>query len=232
MLKIETRLMIAEALDKMHDDYIDRFRIRRSFNDGDRYCSGQVDKIENSFQCPEQTRKVSSCGDCMLCTYSRKNVRFINHSRPWKNEDGGTMYKKMIQDVDSNVKILKSGKDNNKLNELVTRGPWSGSKILNVSGIERHHCPSTCHFWNNCYGNNYPFGHRFHIDNPKVQQKLYDECMALPRFFKGYAIRLHVVGDFPNVEYVDMWRNILQDRKDIKCFGFTANPINVNRGLW
>lgn len=231
MLKTDLTLQIAQAIDAMHDDYIDRFRIRRSFNDAERYGSGQVGEIENSFQCPHQLGKVSGCGDCMICTYSRKNVRFIDHGRPWKNEQDTTMHKwRIVEDFES-VNILRPGEDNDKLTGYVTRGKWMGARILNVSGIERHHCPASCHFRNKCYGNGY-FGYRFNIDRPEVQEKLYNECMELPKLGRGYAIRLHVVGDFPNVEYVDMWRTILQDRKDIKCFGFTANPINVNRELW
>jgi len=239
MLQVITKVSVAEALDSMHDEFIDRWRIRRSSNHAGRYGSGQVGKIENAFQCPDQTGKVGGCGDCMLCTYSRKNVQFIDHGRNRRSTKPTTVFKNRIQPIDSPRKILKFGGNNSKLKNYVTKGAWKGRKILAVAGVERMHCPTTCHFWDRCYGNNLHLQDRFLIHHPEVQEKLYRECLNLPyakptnRMHKiGYAIRLHVVGDFPNVEYVETWRKIMMEREDINVFGFTSLPINVERELW
>ena len=243
MITISKDLELASKIDQMHSFFPDRFRIRRSTNDGSKYCAminedaksfgGALAQHYTSFICPQQVNKVSGCAACMACTYTSKNVRFINHGRTLKSAPNTTIFRKMIQPINSDKRILKNGSTNKKLkDDIVEHGAWALSKILNVSGIERFHCPKTCHHWNDCYGNGMPFAHRFQIDNSIVQDKLHTECMNLPVRKHGYAIRLHVIGDFPNERYIQTWYDIMMKREDIKVFGFTALPINVERVVW
>jgi hypothetical protein len=68
---------------------------------------------------------------------------------------------------------------------------------------------------------------------PEFEARLESELAILQsRHPGGFAVRLHVLGDFYSVEYVDLWRGFLKRFRSLFVFGFTArwersDPIAV-----
>ena len=89
-----------------------------------------------------------------------------------------TIYQKSIRLPEENETfILKPGSNNKKLGFKVNSKRWKGKKLYSLTLVERETCPTSCHHWNDCYGNNMPFAHRFSIEN--LTDKLETEIAAL-----------------------------------------------------
>lgn len=57
----------------------------------------------------------------------------------------------------------------------------------------------------------------------ELERRLAGEVAALAQKHKrGFAIRLHVLGDFYSVEYVNLWRDLLARHPQLRAFGFSA----------
>jgi len=93
--------------------------------------------------------------------------------------------------------------------------------MYSLTLIERVTCPVSCHHWDDCYGNNMPFAHRFNTVG--LLHGLEDEIEALcKKHPKGIVIRLHVLGDFYSVSYVAFWERILELYPTVCLFGYTG----------
>lgn len=132
--------------------------------------------------------------------------------------------------------MLKPGKNNAKLGGEVTVKKWQGSKIYSLTLEERASCPVTCDQWDNCYGNNMPFAHRFDHEHPAFLTLLEDNVRNVCRKHPaGVVIRLHVLGDFYSPEYVTFWRRQLMVHPNLRIFGYTHHephsPIGTELSL-
>ena len=138
-----------------------------------------------------------------------------------------TMYKKSIFELDIyQFKILKPS-TNKKLGKKVLKGKYKDYKFVTLTLVERETCPKDCIHWDDCYGNNMPFAHRFSAEDQNLLQKrIYNELLNSTN--KLLLIRLHVLGDFFNVKYVKFWSIMLNTFKNIAIYGYTANNINSN----
>jgi hypothetical protein len=136
-----------------------------------------------------------------------------------------TMYEKLVIPVATyNGNILKSAQHNTKLGKgkaLITKGPWSGFPLFTLTLEERKTCPSSCHHYNDCYGNNMFRAHRYKNDENLIP-RLRDEIASLDALYKGFVVRLHVLGDFYSVEYVRFWAEMLQKYSGLHIYGYTA----------
>ena len=139
--------------------------------------------------------------------------------------EGTTVYRKSVkQPADNNLflKVLKPGSNNKKLGYKVTKGRWKGKYLYSLTLEERATCPRYCHHWDDCYGNNMPFAHRYDVNT--------DLCPAIHTAINrlrhkhpaGIVIRLHVLGDFYSPEYVMFWRHMLDFWPNLCLFGYTA----------
>lgn len=127
--------------------------------------------------------------------------------------------------------LLKSGEHSRKLGAIVEKGRWKGFAIVSLTLEERDTCPRSCAEWSTCYGNNMPFATRI-LDDGTLTRRLWGELASLnARHPGGYLVRLHVLGDFYSVEYVEFWRQALVDFTALHVFGFTArrapDPIGI-----
>lgn len=119
--------------------------------------------------------------------------------------------------------VLKPGKNNKKLGGKITRGPWKGSTIYSLTLTERETCPESCHHWDDCYGNNMPFAHRME-HGPALQLRIADELgILLDKHPEGITVRLHVLGDFYSLEYVQFWERMLVEFPKLTLYGYTAH---------
>jgi hypothetical protein len=94
--------------------------------------------------------------------------------------------------------------------------------IYTLTLEERATCPLTCAMWRACYGN--------HMDNadrlqagPELEARLAAEIEVLDiKHVDGFVVRLHVLGDFYSVQYVELWRRLLRQYPTLHVWGYTA----------
>lgn len=120
-------------------------------------------------------------------------------------------------------RLLVSGKNNRKLGEVVAKGKFKGYLLYGLSLEERATCPEDCSARSFCYGNAMQLARRHRIDDGGLFYKFLESeivaLMAEPA--AGVLVRLHVLGDFPNVEYVAFWADMLSEHDRLACYGYT-----------
>lgn len=141
-----------------------------------------------------------------------------------------TLFPSTVVDPADSPALLVSGANSRKLGDRVTKGPWSGFPIYQLSLEERATCPRSCHIWNACYGNGMQLARR-HRNTPDLIPYLKAELTDLQDEFPGgFVVRLHVLGDFYSIEYVNAWRGFLDDFPALHVFGYTAWEKTSNIG--
>jgi len=118
-------------------------------------------------------------------------------------------------------RLLVAGINSRKTGNKVQLGRWEGSPIFTLTLEERATCPSTCHHWKTCYGNGMPMARR-HEHGEEFEQLLEMELHALNLKHESFVVRLHILGDFYSVAYVEKWRHWLNIFSGLKVFGYTA----------
>lgn len=123
--------------------------------------------------------------------------------------------------VAHDTRPLKPGSYSRKLGAIVEKGAWRGMPIYTLALEERATCPRSCARWLDCYGN--------HMQAAKRQSTLgligvlASQLGDLSRDHPGgFVVRLHVLGDFYSVEYVEQWARWLRHFPALRVFGYTA----------
>src|SRR4051812_23522925 len=81
--------------------------------------------------------------------------------------------------------------------------------------------PRSCEHWRSCYGNRMHLAIRYQ-SGPALESAIARDVAALARIHdQGSAVRLHILGDFYSVDYVERWRALLDRYAQIHVFGFT-----------
>lgn len=127
--------------------------------------------------------------------------------------------------------MLKRGKQNKKLGDKVTVKMWKGMTMYSLTLEERATCPTECEQWDNCYGDNMPFAHRFDHTDPNYISYLEVQLRALnQKHTNGFVVRLHVLGDFYDGKYIVQWQLWLNQYENLRVFGYTHLPFNSRLG--
>jgi len=130
-----------------------------------------------------------------------------------------------IRDVTNySPRVLKLS-TNVKLGKIVKRGKHKGKRILTLTLIERETCTNECEHYTTCYGNNMPFAHRFEVNEVFMMRLESDIEYYVKKYPKGILIRLHVLGDFNSIQYVEFWNRMLHTYSSIAIYGYTRNHI-------
>jgi len=114
-----------------------------------------------------------------------------------------------------------------KRDKFISKGIFKGSPLFYLSMVERLTCPTSCNAWSSCYGNNTPFMHRidpFNEDkeiNGAFKDALQSDLRSLEIKYGSFVVRLHELGDFFSVEYVELWESFLFYFEGLKIFGYT-----------
>lgn len=125
------------------------------------------------------------------------------------------------------LNMLKRGKQNAKLGDKVTVRKWKGMTMYSLTLEERATCPSDCEQWDNCYGDNMPFAHRFDHTDPSFLPMLELQLDKLNRKHPtGFVVRLHVLGDFYNGLYIAQWQLWLHKFENLRVFGYTHHKAD------
>lgn len=133
----------------------------------------------------------------------------------------GTRFKNRVLEPEG--PILVSGHSNVKIGRDVRKGRLRGYFIYSLSLEERATCPATCKHWTDCYGNSAPLAKRLR-HGPKLLAAIEAEIPKLLGKFnhKGLLIRLHALGDFYSIDYVNFWSLMLFLYPRVTIFGYTA----------
>ena len=136
-----------------------------------------------------------------------------------------TIFLKSVTHPLDTPRLLVSGHNNPKLGNKITKGPKAGFPLYHLTLEERATCPASCHMWATCYGNAMPYARRHDAtDILDLAAVLDTELEALQeRFPGGFMVRLHTLGDFPSVAYVNLWRHFLEEYPALNVFGYTSN---------
>lgn len=140
---------------------------------------------------------------------------------------GTTVFPTRVYDYGPiNTPPFKPGGNNKKLGKSVVKGRLAGAPIFSLTLEERATCPRSCRHWLSCYGNNMHWAFRYRVDDKlldAIGRQLNDLSKRHPT---GYLVRLHALGDFPTVAYVELWRRWLEIHPALHVFGYTAHPID------
>ena len=135
--------------------------------------------------------------------------------------EGRTLYPSTVR-VGRDRWALKSGDNAKKIGGEILKGKWKNFPVFTLTLEERRTCPTTCHHWRSCFGNKMDLADRV-ASGPDLIWRLEREVALLElRHPTGFAVRLHVLGDFFSVEYVRFWHTLLERHPALHVFGFTA----------
>lgn len=117
---------------------------------------------------------------------------------------------------------LKSGANTAKIGAEILKGKWAGFAAYTLTLEERATCPKACRHWRSCYGNKMHLADRV-AAGPDLEWRLEREVAALElEHLNGFAVRLHNLGDFYSVEYVELWRRLLDKHAALHVWGYSA----------
>lgn len=131
----------------------------------------------------------------------------------------------------SAVRLLKSGVNNRKIGRKVVKGKWAGMPIYTLTLEERATCSRSCDHWLDCYGNNMPFAQRIRASDHLMDKLDIEVAVLAKRHPQGFVVRLHVLGDFYNAEYVHRWQERMGRHPELHVFGYTAVPPESLEGV-
>jgi hypothetical protein len=145
----------------------------------------------------------------------------------------GTIYPRTVRSFGSHTSetIFKDGAHNSKIGGDVLVGPIQGARIVTLRLEERATCPRSCDHWNSCYGNAMGQARRWAY-NTDLMTGIEAEIAALCAKNSKLLVRLHVLGDFPDAGYVDLWAWLLSQHENLHCFGFTAHKPESEIGTY
>jgi hypothetical protein len=162
-------------------------------------------------------------------------MKELHAGHPSLKGTGHTIFLKAVKSPASVKRLLQPASANSKLSAggakgTITKGKWKEMPMYSLSLEERQTCPKTCQQWRNCYGNNMPFANRIDHKRKAFLSILEAELSALQsKHPAGFVIRLHVLGDFYSVGYVNFWGRALKRYPGLRIFGYThrnaATPI-------
>lgn len=137
--------------------------------------------------------------------------------------EGRTLFPSNVVSTFDSARFLVSGHNNPKLGKEFKKGPWNGMPLFQVTLEERATCPRSCKQWLSCYGSAMHLARRNDHRDPDFLPALKAEVVTTARQFpKGFVVRLHTLGDFYSVEYLQLWADLLDALPNLYVFGYTA----------
>jgi hypothetical protein len=133
---------------------------------------------------------------------------------------GRTVYPKTVVSP-RNYWALKSGANWRKVGGEILKGKWRGFPLYVLNLEERQTCPTACRHWRSCYGNRMQWVHRMEA-GPDLEWRVEREVALLAIDHPNFCVRLHGLGDFYSVRYVELWRTLLERHSGLHLYGYTA----------
>lgn len=132
--------------------------------------------------------------------------------------------KRSLKDYSHSVLKRPSSAKLGSAGRYVKKGTLKGAEVYTLTLTERETCPTSCGHWDDCYGNNMPFAHRLEHGEEleaRLIREVKEKCQAAAKKGRKVLVRLHVLGDFYSVGYVEMWRKLLVLHKNLYVWGYT-----------
>lgn len=143
---------------------------------------------------------------------------------------GATLFPNRVKTPDMSDMLFKSGKNNRKIGSHVTKGMWAGMPVYTLTLEERATCFTGCEHWADCYGNHMQWPTRWKA-GPELERSITNQLDTLSRKHPGgYVIRLHVLGDFPTRQYVQVWAHAIEQHSALNVYGYTRWPKSSPQG--
>lgn len=141
--------------------------------------------------------------------------------------EGRTLFPGRVVSALKATRFLKSGHNSRKIGRTVQKGRLKGAPIFTLTLEERKTCPSDCVHWRNCYGNKMHWPERVEGRDIWFQSRLWREVGDLSsKYPDGFLVRLHVLGDFFSLGYVDFWGQLLDRFGELNVYGYTSrSPV-------
>ena len=143
--------------------------------------------------------------------------------------------------LNNSTRVLKPVADNGKLGKgssRITKGAWRGFPLFSLTLEERATCPDTCGRRRDCFGNNMGHAHRMSHSDALMVRLALELSLLQDEHPAGFVVRLHILGDFWSVAYVEFWILALAQFSALRIFGYThrhptLSPIGraIARGL-
>lgn len=158
--------------------------------------------------------------------------RFTEHTAPltavkalpwWHKalQRGESMYQKRVTAVSDTDRVFIDAVNNRKIGAVVQKGRLQGFHVYTLTLQERKTCPASCKLWSCCYGNNMNWPKRIQ-HGPDLEKRIPRELKQLQQKHpQGYLVRLHVLGDFYSVRYVELWEKWLKRFPALHVYGYT-----------
>lgn len=137
-----------------------------------------------------------------------------------------TLFPSTVVDPADSPRLLVSGQNSRKIGDRVSKGPWKGFPVYTLTLEERASCPESCARWLDCYGNAMPRARR-HRHGAALEDRLRSEVAAMAREHSGgFVVRLHILGDFYSVGYVNLWLQLIAQHRSLHVYGYTAWSVD------
>jgi hypothetical protein len=145
---------------------------------------------------------------------------------------GHTLYPNTIVRDLEGARLLKSGFNSRKIGARILKGHWRGMPVHTLTLEERATCPTSCRHWRSCTGNHMQWAQRF-AHGTEFELALVSEVVDIARANpRGFVVRLHQLGDFYSVRYVNIWRAMIETLPPLRVFGYTARwDDDIGRAL-
>ena len=132
-------------------------------------------------------------------------------------------YKTLVVSASARHLPLRRGSGNAKMGgDVLKKGRWRGLRLFYVALEEGKTCSSTCLLkrLGLCNSADYA-GLRFRV-NAQFYKEVDRQIAALiEKYPQGIVVRAHVSGDFPSVEYVEFWAEMLRKYPALHVWGHT-----------
>jgi hypothetical protein len=143
--------------------------------------------------------------------------------------------KQSLKDYSHSVLKRPLSKKLGSAGRYVKKGKLKGAEVYTLTLTERETCPQSCGHWDDCYGNNMPFAHRLEHGR-ELEDRLIEEvgekCRLAASKDRKVLVRLHVLGDFYSVGYVQLWRKLLVLHKNLYVWGYTHVTPSDNLSIY
>lgn len=142
-----------------------------------------------------------------------------------------TLFIGRVIEAKQDARILKSGKHSRKIGSHVTKGPWRGMPIYTLTLEERDTCPTYCEHWRDCFGNKMHWSGRLR-QGKDLEAHVSGHVRALAKqHATGFVVRLHVLGDFYNRRYANVWAGLIRSVPQLHVFGYTRFKRQSPQGV-
>ena len=145
--------------------------------------------------------------------------------------NGVTLFPTQVRPVDHESKLFKPGANNVKIGSHVAKGKlWAGMPIYMLSLEERKTCPRVCENWNRCYGNHMPFARRWEAGEALEREIPAQLAQLAKKHPGGFVMRLHILGDFYDSTYAELWWAMLMQIPQLHIYGYTRREKDSTEG--